>query len=95
MAVGLGLAWRRGTRQVLPMYANTHTTTSVTGLQSTCFRMEARQIIAQVRPPPCPCVFTSTVKAYQALASAAAVTALPLLVHAPVGPLVGPRRPLL
>lgn len=33
--------------EVLPMYANTHTTTSVSGLQSTCFRQEARQIIAQ------------------------------------------------
>jgi selenocysteine lyase/cysteine desulfurase/tRNA(Ile)-lysidine synthase TilS/MesJ len=33
--------------QVLPMYGNTHTTTSVTGLQSTCFRHEARQLIAQ------------------------------------------------
>jgi hypothetical protein len=34
-------------REVLPLYANTHTTTSVTGLQSTCFRTEARQVIAQ------------------------------------------------
>eukprot|EP00959_Pyramimonas_sp_CCMP1952_P349999 7333179-Pyramimonas_sp.AAC.1 len=34
-------------REVLPLYANTHTTTSVTGLQSTCFRLEARQVIAQ------------------------------------------------
>jgi selenocysteine lyase/cysteine desulfurase len=34
-------------QQVLPFYANTHTTQSVTGLQSTCFRHEARQIIAQ------------------------------------------------
>jgi selenocysteine lyase/cysteine desulfurase len=33
--------------EVLPMYANTHTTTSVSGLQSTCFRQEARQVIAQ------------------------------------------------
>ena len=33
--------------EVLPTYANTHTTTSVSGLQSTCFRQEARQIIAQ------------------------------------------------
>jgi selenocysteine lyase/cysteine desulfurase/tRNA(Ile)-lysidine synthase TilS/MesJ len=32
---------------VLPMYANTHTTTSSCGLQSTFFRQEARQIIAQ------------------------------------------------
>ena len=31
--------------QVLPMYANTHTTSSITGLQSTLFRTEARQII--------------------------------------------------
>lgn len=34
-------------QQALPFYANTHTTQSVTGLQSTCFRHEARQIIAQ------------------------------------------------
>ena len=33
--------------QVLPLYGNTHTTTSVTGLQSTCFRLEARQMVAQ------------------------------------------------
>ena len=33
--------------EVLTMYGNTHTTTSVTGLQSTCFRLEARQMIAQ------------------------------------------------
>lgn len=32
---------------VLPLYGNTHTTTSITGLQTTCFRHEARQIIAQ------------------------------------------------
>jgi hypothetical protein len=37
----------RPCRRVLPMYANTHTTTSVCGLQSTCFRQEARQVIAQ------------------------------------------------
>ena len=33
--------------EVLPLYANTHTTTSTCGLQSTCFRQEARQLIAQ------------------------------------------------
>ena len=33
--------------EVLPLYANTHTTTSSCGLQSTCFRQEARQLIAQ------------------------------------------------
>ena len=33
--------------RVLPTYANTHTTTSTTGAQSTCFRQEARQVIAQ------------------------------------------------
>ena len=33
--------------EVLPFYANTHTSTSVTGLQSTCFRHEARQIVGQ------------------------------------------------
>eukprot|EP00668_Euglena_longa_P012856 GGOE01015352.1.p1 GENE.GGOE01015352.1~~GGOE01015352.1.p1 ORF type:complete len:1036 (+),score=210.65 GGOE01015352.1:55-3162(+) len=33
--------------QVMPLYGNTHTTTSMTGLQSTCFRVESRQIIAQ------------------------------------------------
>lgn len=32
--------------QVLPLYANTHTETSGTGLQTTRFRQEARQIIA-------------------------------------------------
>jgi len=32
---------------VLPFYANTHTSSSITGLQSTCFRHEARQIIQQ------------------------------------------------
>ena len=35
------------TEDVLPFYGNTHTTTSVTGLQSTCFRHEARQVMAQ------------------------------------------------
>ena len=33
--------------EVLPTYANTHTTTSTTGAQSTCFRQEARQVVAQ------------------------------------------------
>jgi selenocysteine lyase/cysteine desulfurase/tRNA(Ile)-lysidine synthase TilS/MesJ len=33
--------------EVMPLYGNTHTTTSVTGLQTTCFRHEARQIVAQ------------------------------------------------
>ncbi|DBA00886.1 TPA: LOW QUALITY PROTEIN: hypothetical protein N0F65_008529 [Lagenidium giganteum] len=33
--------------EVLPHYGNTHTTTSITGLQTTSFRNEARQIIAQ------------------------------------------------
>jgi selenocysteine lyase/cysteine desulfurase len=32
-------------KQVLPTYANTHTTSSITGLQSTLFRHEARSII--------------------------------------------------
>ncbi|KAG2991803.1 hypothetical protein PC119_g18782, partial [Phytophthora cactorum] len=31
---------------VMPTYGNTHTTTSVTGLQTTSFREEARQVIA-------------------------------------------------
>ena len=35
------------TEDVLPFYGNTHTTTSITGLQSTCFRHEARQVVAQ------------------------------------------------
>ena len=43
----LGAIERKIERDVLPFYGNTHTTTSVTGLQSTCFRHEARQIIAQ------------------------------------------------
>nr|CCA19622.1 unnamed protein product putative [Albugo laibachii Nc14]CCA22872.1 unnamed protein product putative [Albugo laibachii Nc14] len=34
-------------QRVMPFYANTHTTTSITGLQSTCYRHEVRQIIAQ------------------------------------------------
>ncbi|KAJ0410259.1 hypothetical protein P43SY_002591 [Pythium insidiosum] len=33
--------------KVLPHYGNTHTTTSITGLQTTSYREEARQIIAQ------------------------------------------------
>ena len=33
--------------QFLPVYANTHTTTSHTGLQTSCFRLEARQIVAE------------------------------------------------
>ncbi|EGZ22019.1 hypothetical protein PHYSODRAFT_557789 [Phytophthora sojae] len=33
--------------EVMPLYGNTHTTTSITGLQTTCFRHEARQIVAQ------------------------------------------------
>lgn len=33
--------------EVLPFYGNTHTTTSVAGNQSTCYRHEARQIIAE------------------------------------------------
>lgn len=31
----------------LPFFANTHTTTSTSGHQSTCFRHEARQIVAE------------------------------------------------
>ena len=38
-------------REVLPMYANTHTTTSGCGLQSTCFRQEARQVINHMLNP--------------------------------------------
>lgn len=34
-------------REVLPLYGNTHTSTSISGLQTTCFRHEARQIVAQ------------------------------------------------
>ena len=30
--------------KVMPLYGNTHTTTSITGLQTTCFRHEARQV---------------------------------------------------
>lgn len=33
--------------KVLPVYGNTHTSTSLTGLQSSCFRHEARQIVAE------------------------------------------------
>jgi selenocysteine lyase/cysteine desulfurase len=33
--------------EVLPLYGNTHTTTSITGHQSTCYRDEARKIVAQ------------------------------------------------
>ena len=34
-------------KEVYPLYGNTHTTSSITGHQSTCFRHEARQIIAE------------------------------------------------
>ena len=43
---------------VLPLYANTHTESSGTGLQTTRFREEARQIIAALRrrrPTSTPC----------------------------------------
>lgn len=33
--------------EVMPLFGNTHTTTSITGAQTTCFRHEARQIIAE------------------------------------------------
>lgn len=33
--------------EVVALFGNTHTTTSITGAQTTCFRHEARQIIAQ------------------------------------------------
>ena len=33
--------------EVLPLYGNTHTTTSITGHQSTCYRDEARKLVAQ------------------------------------------------
>lgn len=35
-------------QNVMPFYGNTHTTTSVTGHQSTCFRHEARQLVAEM-----------------------------------------------
>ncbi|EWM20018.1 cysteine desulfurase [Nannochloropsis gaditana] len=31
----------------MPFYGNTHTTTSITGMQTTLYRHEARQIIAE------------------------------------------------
>jgi len=34
-------------REVMPFYGNTHTATSITGHQTTCYRHEARQIVAQ------------------------------------------------
>ena len=34
-------------QNVLPLYGNTHTTTSITGHQTTCFRHESRQIVAE------------------------------------------------
>jgi hypothetical protein len=40
----LGLIEEYIQAEVLPLYGNTHTTTSITGLQSTCFRHEARQV---------------------------------------------------
>ena len=40
--------------RVLPAYGNTHTTTSAAGLQTSCFRLEARQAVAQARPKPFP-----------------------------------------
>ena len=33
--------------EVMPFYGNTHTSVSITGHQSTCFRHEARQIVAE------------------------------------------------
>jgi len=33
--------------EVMPWYGNTHTTSNITGHQSTCFRHEARQIVAE------------------------------------------------
>jgi selenocysteine lyase/cysteine desulfurase/tRNA(Ile)-lysidine synthase TilS/MesJ len=33
-------------KEVMPFYGNTHTSTSITGHQSSCFRHEARQIVA-------------------------------------------------
>ncbi|GAB5034220.1 cysteine desulfurase, partial [Nannochloropsis oceanica] len=33
--------------EVMPFYGNTHTTTSITGMQTTLYRHEARQIIAE------------------------------------------------
>jgi selenocysteine lyase/cysteine desulfurase len=33
--------------EVMPLYGNTHTAASITGHQSTCFRHEARQILAE------------------------------------------------
>src|SRR5262245_50161107 len=33
--------------EVMPRYANTHTETSATGRQTTCFREDARDLIAQ------------------------------------------------
>lgn len=33
--------------KVMPLYGNTHTTTSTTGAQTTAFREEAREIIAE------------------------------------------------
>ena len=33
--------------EVMPLYGNTHTTSSMTGHQSTCYRHEARQIVAE------------------------------------------------
>ena len=33
--------------EVLPYYGNTHTSTSITGIQSTSYRHEARQIVAE------------------------------------------------
>ena len=33
--------------EILPFYGNTHTTSSISGHQSTCFRHEARQIISE------------------------------------------------
>ena len=37
-------------KQVLPLYGNTHTTTTVTSLQTTLFRHEARYDIATTGP---------------------------------------------
>lgn len=69
--------------EVLPMYGNTHTTTSVTALQTTLFRHEARDIVrACVNASEADSVIfagTGTTGAVHKLISALALTAPPVV----------------
>uniref|UniRef100_A0A7S2RBR9 Uncharacterized protein n=1 Tax=Mucochytrium quahogii TaxID=96639 RepID=A0A7S2RBR9_9STRA len=78
---------------VYPFYANTHTSTSISGLQSTCYRLEARQIIQQA-------VNGNTAKDVVLFTGSGATAAINKLVHVlglkiPLGTNVAPEsRPV-